>query len=725
MTDVAAGAKAISDIQGYRNLQEEYAIAKAEEASQKDTVQQAFATPETTPLADSYAPAEAPSTSTTTDATSAMVAPGAPTAQLSDGTTAPMPSFMAGTKAEEAPKDAAQKLAESAKPVAEAPKTPIMKLQQTQQVATGFQTLLKTNDNAIKIALAKGDHKFAQALAVQNEDLKKKQADAQVEHFKAVDGALTAGGQITDGYAAAMKANPNEAERNWQQYRMEMQLQGFPTQEIDAARTPEQRAAFVAKAQASAVTGKEKVQLEIAQLKFTAEQERTKQTALLTSRKLDQADRRLALGKGNMDLKARAETIMEIKLRRDSGKPISDAEAAFYNDETDLVGLLGNPDTAKAILGGKDVPATSTTPGTVETTSTPMQTTTPFASKIQKLEKSAPTAVSSKNAESSMQVIPSTQKDPGYGVTPAKDDSLAEKARVGNDYANAMLSNYSGNETLAAAAYNWGPAYVDKSIAYAKEHNILPEEQVYRDAPKETKNYLDRLNSNLPNTKPAIVADTGKTKGGEVLRPKLSSADIMRSQRTINAGNSTISVLETIKELPLNTSMGVLPNLTTKDGMVNAVRNMGGRTITNDSEDQLNTVFKGLGRDLAAVETGGLATGLTDLSKSLEQGLGINPGQATPFKIAMKLADVRRIVEEHLQPQIDSKTLTPDQIKSAEKIIAKLHVMVPYTTTDVAIATKKAQAPKAETIGAGTTKAVTGTPKVSAEQQATLNKYGL
>ena len=269
MTDIAAGAKAISDIQGYRNLQEEYAIAKAEEASQKDTMQQAFATPETTPLADSYAPAEAPSTSTTTDATSAMVAPGAPTAQLSDGTTAPMPSFMAGAKAEEAPKDAAQKLAESAKPVAEAPKTPIMKLQQTQQVATGFQTLLKTHDNAIKIALAKGDHKFAQALAVQNEDLKKKQADAQVEHFKAVDGALTAGGQITDGYEAAMKANPNEAERNWQQYRMEMQLQGFPTQEIDAARTPEQRAAFVAKAQASAVTGKEKVQLEIAQLKFT------------------------------------------------------------------------------------------------------------------------------------------------------------------------------------------------------------------------------------------------------------------------------------------------------------------------------------------------------------------------------------------------------------------------------------------------------------------------
>ena len=256
-------------IQQNKNVQAEYEAAKAEEASQKDTMQQAFATPETTPLADSYAPAEAPSTSTTTDATSAMVAPGAPTAQLPDGTTAPMPSFMAGTKAEEAPKDDAQKLAESAKPVAEAPKTPIMKLQQTQQVATGFQTLLKTTDNAIKIALAKGDHKFAQALAVQNEDLKKKQADAQVEHFKAVDGALTAGGQITDGYEAAMKANPNEAERNWQQYRMEMQLQGFPTQEIDAARTPEQRAAFVAKAQASAVTGKEKVQLEIAQLKFT------------------------------------------------------------------------------------------------------------------------------------------------------------------------------------------------------------------------------------------------------------------------------------------------------------------------------------------------------------------------------------------------------------------------------------------------------------------------
>lgn len=85
---------------------------------------------------------------------------------------------------------------------------------------------------------------------------------------------------------------------------------------------------------------------------------------------------------------------------------------------------------------------------------------------------------SSKGAEGIMQVMPNTQRDPGFGVTPARDRSPAELERVGIDYANALLRKY-GNEKLAAMAYNWGPGNVDKWIASGMKGEV----------PKETRQY--------------------------------------------------------------------------------------------------------------------------------------------------------------------------------------------------------------------------------------------
>lgn len=69
-------------------------------------------------------------------------------------------------------------------------------------------------------------------------------------------------------------------------------------------------------------------------------------------------------------------------------------------------------------------------------------------------------------AVGSMQTMPSTLRDPGYGVRPAADPSDArEQARVGRDYLDAMMRKYQGNRRLALAAYNWGPGNVDDMLA--------------------------------------------------------------------------------------------------------------------------------------------------------------------------------------------------------------------------------------------------------------------
>ena len=82
-----------------------------------------------------------------------------------------------------------------------------------------------------------------------------------------------------------------------------------------------------------------------------------------------------------------------------------------------------------------------------------------------------------------MQVVDKTNLDPGFGVTPAKNKSPDERARVGKDYAQAMLDRYDKDRQVAAMAYNWGPGNVDKWVAGGKKGSI----------PEETANYVVRV----------------------------------------------------------------------------------------------------------------------------------------------------------------------------------------------------------------------------------------
>ncbi len=67
-------------------------------------------------------------------------------------------------------------------------------------------------------------------------------------------------------------------------------------------------------------------------------------------------------------------------------------------------------------------------------------------------------------AKGRMQVLDSTSRDPGFGVKPARDNSLEERARVGRDYYDAMLKRYNGDAEKAMAAYTDGAGTVDDAI---------------------------------------------------------------------------------------------------------------------------------------------------------------------------------------------------------------------------------------------------------------------
>lgn len=188
---------------------------------------------------------------------------------------------------------------------------------------------------------------------------------------------------------------------------------------------------------------------------------------------------------------------------------------------------------------------------------------------------------------------------------------------------------------------------------------------------------------------------------------KLTGADVARTQRAINATGNIASSLEALNKFSTGTTTGFLPDLMSQKGMTNAVKSAGVRGLSSDEANEMNTVFTGIGRALATVETTGLATGLADLGKKMEQGIYIRQGDK-PKAVAGKLADIRRITEESLQPAIDSGMLTPKQQATSEKLLERIKTAVPYTTNDVIDATRK---PGAKTIGERSLELVKGEEK--------------
>lgn len=73
--------------------------------------------------------------------------------------------------------------------------------------------------------------------------------------------------------------------------------------------------------------------------------------------------------------------------------------------------------------------------------------------------------VSPKGAKYAMQVMPGTARDPGFGVSPARDDTPGEFNRVGRQYFDALRDRYGGDLAKTWGAYNWGPGNLENALS--------------------------------------------------------------------------------------------------------------------------------------------------------------------------------------------------------------------------------------------------------------------
>lgn len=123
-------------------------------------------------------------------------------------------------------------------------------------------------------------------------------------------------------------------------------------------------------------------------------------------------------------------------------------------------------------------------------------------------------------AKGEMQVLDMTNRDPGFGVKPARDGSPDERARVGRDYLAAMTKRYGDTET-GLIAYNWGPGNTDKWLKGGADPAKLP---------RETQKYVANITASLGGTKvakaaPAKVTPT-KVAVAKVTPTKVAKADV-------------------------------------------------------------------------------------------------------------------------------------------------------------------------------------------------------
>lgn len=95
-----------------------------------------------------------------------------------------------------------------------------------------------------------------------------------------------------------------------------------------------------------------------------------------------------------------------------------------------------------------------------------------------------PNAVSPKGARGLMQVMPSTARDPGFGIRPS-NGTPADDVRVGQEYRAKMEQRYGGDPAKMWASYNAGPGRTDKLISQYGDNWL-------QYAPRETQDYIRR-----------------------------------------------------------------------------------------------------------------------------------------------------------------------------------------------------------------------------------------
>lgn len=179
-----------------------------------------------------------------------------------------------------------------------------------------------------------------------------------------------------------------------------------------------------------------------------------------------------------------------------------------------------------------------------------------------------------------------------------------------------------------------------------------------------------RLQEGLPMNPPA----TGSGAGG------MGARNEAYYRRMKIAANEAAQAAENIMRLPITADSGLFGGMKTYDGILNAPMNVLARKATEQDEQDYQTMWAGVSRNLAAIESAGLAPSGA-LTHSMD-ALKFVEGD-TNFTKLRKMAEIRQIVEKGMEAHLDDPKLPEEEKQAVRDVIEQMERAIPYTQNDL------------------------------------------
>jgi hypothetical protein len=178
-------------------------------------------------------------------------------------------------------------------------------------------------------------------------------------------------------------------------------------------------------------------------------------------------------------------------------------------------------------------------------------------------------------------------------------------------------------------------------------------------------------------------------------------------KRVTVAANEAAQAAQNIMELPSGSDAGWFAGHGAPHGLLGAAKETLTNALTTQGVQDYNTMVPGIGRSLAAIETGGLAPS-GSISSSME-GLILKAGDSEMTKMR-KMAELRQIVEKGMEPNLVDPKIPDVQKAQVRDIITQIQTAIPFTHHDITTLQQSANPSmtmadvvKARGIGAGAT----------------------
>lgn len=199
--------------------------------------------------------------------------------------------------------------------------------------------------------------------------------------------------------------------------------------------------------------------------------------------------------------------------------------------------------------------------------------------------------------------------------------------------------------------------------------------------------------------------------------------------RVMAAGNEAAQAAQNLMELPTTASRGYFGGRQQGTSLLAAAKETLVNSLTSQEVQDYNTLMAGVTRNLAAIETAGLAPS-GSLTHSMD-ALTIKEGD-TDMTRMRKMAELRQIVEKGLEPNLSNPRISADEKDKISGIIGQISTAIPFTHHDITVLqqsdnpkTTMADLVKSKNLGAGAQTPRTPVGDVAPAQSATtFDEYG-